>query len=45
MSDATLQQLSRDRGITGRAAMGKAMQQSEVIPKFEDQYGAGHKLS
>ena len=43
-----LQQLSRDRGIdlSGRLAMGKATeQQSEMVAKFEDQYGARHKLS
>ena len=44
MFDASLQQLSRDRVITGRAALGKAVQQGEVVPKFEDHYGAGHKL-
>ena len=48
MSDTALQQLSRDRGIdlSGRLAMGKATeQQSEMVAKFEDQYGARHKLS
>ena len=47
MSDATVQQLSRDRGIEsrGRAAMGKAGEpQSELGAEFADQYGAGHKL-
>jgi hypothetical protein len=43
MSDASLQQLSRDRG---RVAMEKAMEtQSGMVEEFEDRYGAGYKLS
>jgi hypothetical protein len=46
MSDATLQQLSRDRGVPNSGATEKAMeQQGEMVAKFQDQYGAGHKLS
>ena len=42
MSDASLQQLSRDRG---HLAMGKAMEPHiGAVEKFEDQYGAGYKL-
>jgi Fungal N-terminal domain of STAND proteins len=47
MSDATIQQLSRDRGIEvrNRAAVEKVMQpQSELGTKFVDNYGTGHKL-
>jgi len=45
MSDASLQQLSRDRQV-GRVAMVKAREpQSEMDAKFEGQYGAGRKLS
>jgi len=45
MSDAALQQVSRDRGILGGVAKGKKMQQSEMVPNFENRYGEGHKLS
>jgi hypothetical protein len=45
MSDASLQQFSRDRGIAYRAATEKAMeQQSEMVAKFQEQYGAGYRL-
>jgi hypothetical protein len=40
-SDATVQQLSRDRvDIRGRAATDKGVEPQ----KFADQYGAGYKL-
>ena len=43
MSDASLQQLSRDRG---HVAMDKYMQpQNGMVEQFEDRYGAGYKLS
>ncbi|KAJ9667257.1 hypothetical protein H2201_002458 [Coniosporium apollinis] len=48
MSDASLQQLSRDRGVdlSGRTAVERSMrEQNKTVAKFEDQYGAGHKLS
>jgi hypothetical protein len=46
MSDASLQQLSRDRVMADRTATEKAMeQQSEIVAKFQEQYGTGHKLS
>lgn len=45
MSDAALQQLSRDRGILGGVTKRKRLQQSEMVPNFEDRYGEGHKLS
>lgn len=47
MSDAVIQQLSRDRGldVSGRAASGKGKEkQIEITAKFQDQFGAGHKL-
>lgn len=48
ISDAVIEQLSRDRGldISGRAATtenGKE-EQIEITAKFQDQFGAGHKL-
>jgi hypothetical protein len=48
MSDATVQQLSRDNGIElrSRAAADKDVEpQSELGLKFAGQYGAGYKLS
>jgi len=46
MSDASLQQLSRDRVTVDRTATEKAMkQQNEMVAKFQEQYGTGHKLS
>jgi hypothetical protein len=43
LSDVTLQQISRDRGDI---AMDKSPEpQSEVLEKFEDQYGSGHRLN
>ena len=48
MSDAVIQQLSRDRGVevSARAATGKSTEKEiETSAKFQDQFGAGHKLS
>ena len=47
MSDAVIQQLSRDRGldVSGRAASVSGKEkQIEITAKFQDQFGAGHKL-
>lgn len=47
VSDAAPQQLSRDRGIElrDRAVMDKVVEpQSELVARFGEQYGAGHKL-
>lgn len=48
MSDAVIQQLSRDRGaeVSGRAATGKSTEKDiDTSAKFQDQFGAGRKLS
>lgn len=46
MSDDSLQQLSRDQGMADRMATENAMeQQSEMVAKFQEQYGVGHKLT
>lgn len=47
ISDAVIEQLSRDRGldVSGRTATGNGKEkQIEITAKFQDQFGAGHKL-
>lgn len=48
MSDAVTEQLSQYRGLDvscGRAATGNGKEkQMEITAKFQDQFGAGHKL-
>jgi hypothetical protein len=41
MSDATLQQLSRDRDVTGPKDVGKVTNKSGTVAEFEDHYGTG----
>jgi chromosome segregation ATPase len=45
MSDDTVLQLSRDRGMANRASRERALEQeSGMLAKFEDLYGAGYRL-
>ena len=43
MSDASLQQLSRDHGQAASGQSGES--QAEAGPQFEHRYGAGYRLS
>lgn len=47
MSDAVIQQLSQNRGLNvsdGASTEKGKEKQIEIIAKFQDQFGAGHKL-